>query len=201
MEAFFLELLQEYGYIILFVWSILEGEMGLLMAGIMGHTGHMNIPMAIFVAGLGGFAGDQIYFYIGRFNKGLIQRKLHSQRRKFAIAHLLLKKYGWPIIFVQRYLYGLRTVIPMSIGITKYSARKFALVNLLSAWVWATITILPAYLLGEQILQILEWGKAHWYYALPIAALFMFAIITAFKRIENQMLEKQNARKTRNASC
>ena len=201
MEAFFLELLKEYGYVILFVWSILEGEMGLLMAGIMSHTGDMNLPTAIFVAGLGGFVGDQIYFYIGRFNKGFIQRKLHSQRRKFAIAHLLLRKYGWPLIFIQRYLYGLRTVIPLSIGITKYSSRKFALINLLSAWIWAAVTITPAYLLGEQILQVLEWAKAHWYFALPIAALFMAAIITVFGRIENQMLEKQNARKARNLTA
>lgn len=196
MEAFFLELLKEYGYIILFVWSILEGEMGLIMGGIMSHTGDMNLFIAIFVAGLGGFAGDQIYFYIGRLNKGFIQRKLHSQRRKFAIAHLLLKKYGWPIIFLQRYLYGLRTVIPMSIGITKYSARKFAFINLLSAWAWAAITITPAYLLGEQILQVLAWAKAHWYFALPVAAFFVIALTTYFKKLENQLLEKQHARRT-----
>jgi len=201
VEAYLLELLQEYGYVILFAWSILEGEIGLLMAGIMTHTGHMNLPFAIFIAGLGGFVGDQLYFYIGRFNKGFIQRKLHSQRRKFAIAHLLLRKYGWPIIFVQRYLYGLRTVIPMSIGITKYSAKKFALINLLSAWVWATATIVPAYLLGEQILQVLEWAKEHWYYAVPLAAVFLIGLTVLFKRIENQMLEKQHARKTRIASC
>jgi len=200
VEAYLLELLQEYGYIILFIWSILEGEMGLLMAGIMAHTGHMNLPISVFVAGLGGFAGDQIYFYVGRFNKGFIQRKLHNQRRKFAIAHLLLKKYGWPLIFVQRYLYGLRTVIPMSIGITKYSSKKFAFINLLSAWAWAAITIIPAFLLGEQILQVLEWAKAHWYYALPLAGAVLFGITAAFKRIENQMLEKQHARQARNAT-
>jgi len=200
VEAYLLELLQEYGYVILFVWSILEGEVGLLMAGIMSHSGHMDLGLSIFIAGLGGFAGDQLYFYIGRFNKGFIQRKLHSQRRKFAIAHLLLRKYGWPLIFIQRYLYGLRTVIPMSIGITKYSARQFALINLLSAWVWAAITIIPAYLLGEQILQVLEWAKEHWYFALPIVAAALFGITTLFKRIENQMLEKQNARKARIAT-
>ena len=47
----------------------------------MTHTGDMNYFLAILVAGLGGFTGDQIYFYIGRFNKGFIQRKLHTQRR------------------------------------------------------------------------------------------------------------------------
>jgi membrane protein DedA with SNARE-associated domain len=197
LEAFLLDLLREYGYIVLFVWSILEGEMGLIMGGIMSHTGDMNLYTAIFVAGLGGFTGDQIYFFIGRLNKGFIQRKLYKQRRKFAIAHLLLKKYGWPIIFMQRYLYGLRTVIPMSIGITKYSAKKFALINLLSAWAWAAITITPAYLLGEHILDLLAWAKAHWYFALPLAGGFLAAIVLYFKKLEKKILEKQHARRTR----
>ena len=174
MEELFIGWLKEYGYIILFLWSILEGEMGLIMGGIMSHTGDMDYFMTVFVAGLGGFSGDQIYFYIGRFNKGLIQRKLHKQRRKFAIAHLLLKKYGWPIIFMQRYMYGLRTVIPMSIGITKYSAKKFAFINLISAWTWAAITVTPAYYFGAQILVLLGFAKAHWYFALPIAGGFIY---------------------------
>ncbi|NOQ32136.1 MAG: DedA family protein [Helicobacteraceae bacterium] len=187
-------LLKEFGYIILFAWSILEGEMGLIMGGILCHTGDMNLYLAIFIAGLGGFAGDQIYFYIGRFNKGAIMSKLHSQRRKFAIAHLLLKKYGWPIIFVQRYMYGLRTVIPISIGLTKYSALKFAFINLISAWAWAAITIIPAYLLGEQILDLLAVAKEHWYVALPFAALFIFAIFKFFNNMEKNLLEKKTKR-------
>lgn len=191
MEELFIGWLKEYGYVILFLWSILEGEMGLIMAGIMSHTGDMQYFMTIFVAGLGGFAGDQIYFYVGRFNKGLIQRKLHSQKRKFAIAHLLLKKYGWPIIFMQRYMYGLRTVIPMSIGITKYSAKKFALINLLSAWVWATVTITPAYIYGEEILGLLAYAKQHWYFALPVAGAFIYAIHAYFQKLERRFLQKR----------
>jgi membrane protein DedA with SNARE-associated domain len=194
MEALFIGLLKEYGYIILFLWSILEGEMGLIMAGIMTHTGDMQYFMTVFVAGLGGFTGDQIYFYIGRFNKGFIHRKLHKQRLKFAIAHLLLKKYGWPIIFMQRYMYGLRTVIPMSIGITKYSAKKFALINLLSAWVWAAITITPAYLLGDHILDLLSVAKEHWYFALPIAAGFLYTVHRYFSKLEAHFIQKRLTR-------
>lgn len=99
IDDLLIDWLKDYGYIILFLWCILEGEMGLVMGGL-SHTGDLSFLLAIFVAGLGGFAGDQIYFYIGRFNKQLIQRKLHSQRRKFAIAQLLLRKHGWPIIFL-----------------------------------------------------------------------------------------------------
>ena len=194
MEQLLLAWLKEYGYVILFLWSILEGEIGLIMGGIMTHTGDMNYFIAVFIAGLGGFTGDLFYFYIGRYNKGYIQRKLHKQRRKFAIAHLLLKKHGWPIIFIQRYMYGLRTVIPMAIGITKYSGYRFALINLLSAWAWAAITITPAYFLGEELLTLLAYAKQHWYFALPFAAAFLAFVYGYFSRLERHLLEKRNNR-------
>lgn len=187
MEETLINLLQEHGYIILFLWSILEGELGLIMGGIMCHTGHMNVYMAIFIAGLGGFVGDQIYFYIGRYSKKYIHKKMRSHRRKFAVAHLLLKQYGWPLIFVQRYLYGLRTVIPMSIGVTRYSAKKFAFINLISAWVWAALTIIPAYIFGEEILKLLSWAKDHWYFALPILGLVLFGAYRVTKKIEKNL--------------
>jgi membrane protein DedA with SNARE-associated domain len=194
MEDLFITGLKDYGYIILFLWSIVEGEMGLVMAGIMIHMGNMQYFMSIFIAGLGGFTGDQIYFYIGRFNKRRIQSKLHKQRRQFAIAYLLLKKYGWLIIFMQRYLYGLRTIIPMSIGITQYSAKKFALINLISAWIWAAIVITPAYFYGAEILNLLAYAKQHWYVALPIASGFLYGLHTYFRKMEQHFLKKRKNR-------
>ena len=169
MSEILIELMKEYGYIILFLWSILEGESGLIMAGLLCTTGDMNLYLAIFIAGLGGFTGDQIYFYIGRYNKKYVHRKFKGQRRKFALAHLLLKKYGWPIIFVQRYMYGMRTVIPIAIGLTRYNAKMFAFINLLSAWAWGTITIVPVWYFGEEILEILKVAKEYWYIAIPFA--------------------------------
>ncbi|BAF69819.1 DedA family protein [Nitratiruptor sp. SB155-2] len=183
LEEKFVYLLKTYGYVILFVWSIMEGETGLVMAGVLSHTGDMNLWLSIIVAGLGGFVGDQIYFYIGRFNKHYIHNLMHKQRRKFALAHLLLKKYGWPVIFIQRYLYGMRTIIPMAIGLTRYSAKKFALINFISAQIWAAMTIIPAYIFGEEILQIVKWAKEHWYYALPLALIIGGSIYYYFHRV------------------
>ena len=187
----FIYLMKEYGYIILFAWSILEGEMGLIMAGLLCHTGDMWLPIAIFVAGLGGFAGDQIYFYIGRYNKAYVHSKFRGQRRKFALAHLLLKKYGWPIIFAQRYMYGMRTIIPISIGLTRYDAKMFAFINLLSAWAWAAITIVPVWYFGEEILKLLEVAKEHWYFAAPFALLFGGSIIYYFQKATKKKEKKE----------
>ena len=173
MEELLITWMQSYGYAILFFWSILEGESGLVMAGLLSHTGDMHLFTAIFIAGLGGFAGDQLYFYIGRFNKSYVHRTLKKQRRKFALAHLLLKKHGWPIIFLQRYLYGLRTIIPIAIGLTGYSAQKYALINLVAAWCWAAVIIVPVWYFGNEILSVIQYAREHWYLALPFVGIFI----------------------------
>jgi len=178
----FVYLMKEYGYVILFSWSILEGESGLVMAGLLCSTGDMNLYLAIFVAGLGGFVGDQIYFYIGRYNKSYVYSKFKGQRRKFALAHLLLKKYGWPIIFAQRYMYGMRTVIPIAIGLTRYDAKIFALINLISAWMWGAITIVPVWYFGEEILELLKQAKEYWYLAVPVALGLVGSVLYYFKK-------------------
>ena len=187
IEEKFVYLLKKHGYIILFAWSILEGEAGLIMAGLLAHTDNMNLYIAIFVAGLGGFAGDQIYFYIGRFNKSYVHKKFKGQRRKFAFAHLLLQKHGWPIIFAQRYMYGMRTIIPISIGLTRYDAKMFAIINLISAWIWAAVTIVPVWYFGNEILIVLDWAKEHWYWALPIALVFGGSIIYYINKVTKKV--------------
>jgi membrane protein DedA with SNARE-associated domain len=95
---------------------------------------------------------------------------------------------------MQRYMYGLRTVIPMSIGITKYSAKKFALINLISAWAWAAITVTPAYYFGEEILVFLAYAKQHWYFALPVAAGFVYGVYAYFQKLERHLLQKRRDR-------
>jgi membrane protein DedA with SNARE-associated domain len=169
LEETLIALLKEYGYIILFIWSIMEGEMGLVMAGIMSYTGDMDYWTAVVVASAGGFLGDQIYFWIGRYNKSYFYQEFKSQRRKVAFAHVLLKKYGWPVIFIQRYMYGMRTIIPMAIGITRYNSKMFAFINFISAIIWAMLTITLAYLFGEELLALVRWIKDHYYVALPVA--------------------------------
>lgn len=181
-------------YSIVFAWCMLEGELALILAGILAHIGHVHIAGILFVAGCGGFAGDQLYFYIGRYGKRFITKRLAKQRRKFAVAHLLLQKLGWPVIFLQRYMYGFRTIIPISIGLTRYSAKKFALINFISAQAWAAITILLAWYFGEHIIAIIDEIGKHWYFALPVIILLVGGFLYAIKRIESKILSKRKER-------
>ena len=169
-EENLINLLKEYGYIILFIWSIFEGETGLVMAGVLSHTGDMNIITSIIVAALGGFTGDQIYFYLGKINKKWVLEELKAHRRKFARARLLLRKYGGWVIFIQRFLYGMRTIIPIAIGINGYDSKKYAIINFISAFIWASLTIIPSYIFGEHIINLLKWVKHHWYFGIMFLA-------------------------------
>ena len=184
-EENLIQLLKEYGYIILFIWSIFEGETGLVMAGVLSHTGDMNLWLAIVVAALGGFIGDQIYFYLGRLNKDWVLKEFKAHRRKFARARLLLRKYGGWIIFIQRFIYGMRTIIPMTIGLSGYDPKKFAIINFFSAFIWASLTIIPSYYFGEEILEILKWLKHHWYVAI-IFVLTLWGVLWYINKKEDE---------------
>jgi membrane protein DedA with SNARE-associated domain len=185
LEATLVEWLKEYGYIILFFWSMAEGETGLVMAGVLSHTGDMNVPTSILVAGLGGFVGDQIWYYVGKYNKSYVHREFEQHRRKFAKARLLLRKYGIWLIFFQRFIYGMRSIIPLAIGLSGYDKKKFAIINFFSAFVWASITIIPSYIYGEEILQLITWAKHHWYLSVLFLAV-VFGTLWYFNKKENE---------------
>ena len=172
MEATLIEWLKEYGYIVLFVWSMMEGETGLIMAGLLCHTGDMNVPLSILVAGTGSFVMDQVWFYIGKNNKAYVHKKFSAHRRKFAKSRLLLRKYGAWVIFLQRFIYGMRTIVPVVVGMSGYDKFKFGVVNVISGFIWASVTIIPAYIFGDKILAGLNWLKHHWYFGV------MFGITT-----------------------
>ena len=101
-------------------------------------------------------------------------------------------------------MYGMRTIIPISIGLTRYSALKFAIINLISAWVWAAITIILTYIFGEYILQLLEWFKDKPYIFIALLIIFAGGIFYYFEiqtkkvdrkieQLQKTLKEKSNA--------
>lgn len=64
--------------------------------------------------------------------------------------------------------------------------QKFAIINLFSAWVWASITILLAWYFGEQIWKMVTWAEEHWYYAAIIIIAFYpfyYLVLNKWKKL------------------
>ncbi len=149
MQQLFTQYLETHGYWLLFVWTFLEGEAGLIIAGFLAFQGYLNIFGVIFTALSGSFLGDQIYFYVGRMKGPLFFRLFTPMARKFRKALRIIEKHGAFATFISRYTYGFRIILPMIIGMTKMESLRFLRLNLVSALSWSIIFSMAGYFFGK----------------------------------------------------
>ena len=148
--------LSTYGYIGLFLYSLGGGFVGLLAAGVLSYAGKMDLATSISVAFVANFIGDMLLFYMSRYQKKDIMNYMHKHKRKLALSHILMKKYGSWVIFMQKYVYGIKTLIPLAIGLTKYDFKKFGILNLIASAIWAFIVGYGSYISGKPLMNAYE---------------------------------------------
>ena len=149
-----------YGYVILFFYSLGGGFFALAAAGVLSSMGRMDLSTSIGVAFVANFLGDQALLLFARANRHAVMDYLKKHRRKLAYSHLLMRRYGAWVIFLQKYIYGVKTLVPVAIGLTRYDAWRFGVLNLLAAALWAVSIGTAAYLGGKGVLEFLEAAKA-----------------------------------------
>ncbi len=166
--------LSTYGYLILFLYSLGGGFFALAGAGVLASMGKMDLGLSMAVAFVANFLGDQALLLFTRANRHEVLGYLKKHRRKLAYSHLLMKKYGTWVIFLQKYIYGVKTLVPVAIGLTRYDAWRFGVLNLLSAALWALIVGVTAFLGGKSVMLFLAYVKTRpW--ILPLTGLAVLA--------------------------
>ncbi len=145
--------LATYGYIGLFLYSLGGGFVALIGAGALSFMGKMDLSLSIMIAFVANALGDVLLFYMARYQKTMMMEGLRKHRRKLALAHVMMKKHGSWIILFQKFVYGIKTLIPIAIGLTKYDFKKFAILNILSAGVWALVFGFGSYFSGSALVK------------------------------------------------
>lgn len=147
MECF-LELVEEWGYLAVFLGSLIEGESVILLASALAWLGYFSILKVMVVAFCGTVVADQGLFHLGHyFGPTVIQRFprfQHPAERAFA----LLKRWGTTYILIFRFIYGVRIISPVVIGASGYDPKRFVPLNILAAVIWTVISCMGGYLLG-----------------------------------------------------
>ncbi len=174
------DIIKDWGYIALFLYSFGGGFVGLVVAGVLSYSGELNIVVSIIIAGTSNFIGDQFLFYMARTNKQYANDTMKRYGRKVALAHLLMRRYGSLVVFIQKYVYGIKTLIPLAMGLTKYSFQKFTIYNAFAAVAWSIIVGSISYMMGEIILTYAEEYK---YYGIAIILAIVFGTSYYFKKI------------------
>ena len=141
-----------YGYPALLIGTFLEGETILIIAGFLAYRHYLSMPWVIVMAFLGTFAGDQLFFHLGRIKGNAFLKIRPHWEPKVQKVRNLLELYHTLIIIGFRFLYGFRNITPFVIGMSGFSARRFFWLNALGGLVWASLIASGGYFLG----QILE---------------------------------------------
>lgn len=128
-------------YLIVFVAAIVEGEVIFVTAGVLASRGQLNWLGVLVAAALGGSTGDQFFFYVlrGRLERWL-SRFPSLVRRHALIAHRV-RQHDTLMVLACRFLPGLRVAIPATCAYAHVPPLKFSLLNLVSAFAWATAVI------------------------------------------------------------
>ena len=141
-------LISNYGYVALVIGTFLEGETILILGGFAAHSGYLELPWVIVSAFTGTLVGDQLYYYIGRTKgKSILKNRPKWQRRSDKVLDLL---HRHQVLFILgfRFLYGLRTITPIMIGISKIAPLRYLILNILGAAIWAVLIGTLGYLFG-----------------------------------------------------
>jgi len=154
----FNQLIAEHGawfYLIAFVWTFLEGETIVVFAGFAAAQGLLNPILLLAATGLGSFAGDQSWFWIGRhFGLKLLDR-FPRWRGGVDAALRWLERYNTGFILSFRFIYGVRNFSSFAMGMSAIRGRRFLILNFLAAALWAASFSAVGYFLGHAFRAVL----------------------------------------------
>ena len=144
-------LIATYGYYAVFLGAFIEGETVLLLGGIAAHRGYLDLYWVMAAAFVGSCLGDLMYYFLGRRYGHAILARFPALQPKAHQVQRLVERYHAPLILALRFLYGLRTVGPMVIGMSTVPALQFVVLNTLGALVWAVAVAAAGYAFSNAI--------------------------------------------------
>ena len=175
------QLVSDYGYIALAIGTFFEGETILVIGGVFAHKGFLDLFWVIVSAFLGTLFGDQLYYFIGRIKgRSFIEKRPKWQAKSERVLTLLHKHQVW-LILGFRFLYGIRTVTPFLIGASNVPPKRFIVLNVIGALVWAIAVGSLGYVFGNTV-EIFLHNIKHYEMTFFAALLFCALAIWSWRR-------------------
>lgn len=140
-----------YGYLAIFIGTLLEGETVLIAAGFAAHRGLLSWPIVVLVAIAGATLGDQLTFLLGRWKGEALIACFPALAQRKPQIHALLERYDLLFILIVRFLYGLRIAGPVILGSSQVRLLRFAVFNVIGAALWAILISGAGYAFGLAI--------------------------------------------------
>jgi membrane protein DedA with SNARE-associated domain len=138
---FLSHLIEQFGLYAVFVLVVLEGDLTLMLAGVLAHNsffGDYSFGRVLLWGTLGGVTSDNVAYLAGRvFGKTV--RGFRFYRSAKPRLERLTNRFGALSIFLSKYIYGLRWASCTFYGVTRMPFLRFLLLSMASCFMWVFI--------------------------------------------------------------
>ncbi|MBX3299906.1 MAG: DedA family protein [Acidobacteria bacterium] len=157
MEQHLHELIETYGVYAVFALCMVEGDITLLISGVLANSsffGQYSFAKVFIFGTLGAVAGDCIGYFIGlRFHhvvKGYRFYQLTQPR-----IEKLIDKFGGFAIIISKYIYGIRVAMCLFYGIGRMPFWRFLLLDFISCGTWVLVLSGVGYFFSGAVTSII----------------------------------------------
>jgi len=140
--------LQSYGLLVIFLGVLLEGEITIIIAGILCQQGTLPLGETLIVSIIAAFLSDQIWFQLGRhYGQGFLKKYPSLSKHQNKMQPWIKNKSDY-IAFGGRFIYGTRIIGYVLLGIHDYSLKRFIVIDSFVAISWCIAGTALGYFLG-----------------------------------------------------
>lgn len=151
------DLIGQYGLYAVFILVMLEGDITLLLAGVLAHSyffGDYSFARVLVWGTLGGCASDNFAYLCGRgFRKSV--KEFRFYRAAKPRIERLTNRFGPLSIFLSKYIYGLRWASCVFYGVGRMAYFKFLFVSLASCFFWVFILSGAGYFFSGAVMGLI----------------------------------------------
>jgi membrane protein DedA with SNARE-associated domain len=183
-----------YGYVILCVCAFIEnivppipGDTVTVIGGYLAGTGKLNMFGVVLATTIGSFSGFMAMFFLGKYfgSRFFIDRDFFFfSKKNFIKVSEWFEKYGYTVVFCNRFLSGARSVISLFAGITGMNPIKVAVYCFISCFVWNLLLVFAGYKVGENWELILDMLEK--YNLIVMFILMVFIAVIVIRKMYNR---------------
>jgi phosphatidylglycerol lysyltransferase len=146
----------QYGYLVLFAGTMVEGDTFLLAASFLAHRGYLHLAGVLAVATAATMVADQLYYHLARTRGQAAFAAKAAADDRFDRVRRWMERRGELLLFLSRFMYGFRIAIPVACGAVGMPAARFTLINFFGSLVWALCFGLAGYAFGNAVEILLD---------------------------------------------
>lgn len=158
----------------------IPGDVVVVFGGYLAGLGELHFLVVVLLSTLGGMLGFMTMYAIGYALGGAVadpDRLRWFPRGQIGKAKHWLDRYGYGLVFANRFLSGLRSVISLAVGMAQMNAWMTATFATLSAAVWTLLLTYGGYVVGENWQIIVGYVRTYGQIVLVLIMVAAFVVL------------------------